>query len=117
MKTVMVVDDAMFMRSAIKSMLEKNGYQVIGEAANGKEAIQKYGQLKPDLVTMDITMPEMDGINAVKGIKAVDPKAVIIMISALGQENMVRDAIVAGAKSFLIKPFDEVALVKTISSL
>jgi len=93
------------MRMMIKDILSKNGYQIVGEAENGNVAVEKYKELTPDLTTMDITMPEMDGITAVKEIRKVDPKANIIMCSAMGQQAMVIDAIQAGAKDFIVKPF------------
>jgi len=102
---ILIVDDAAFMRMMIKDILSKNGYQIVGEAENGKVAVEKYQELKPDLTTMDITMPEMDGITAVKEIRQNDPKANIIMCSAMGQQAMVIDAIQAGAKDFIVKPF------------
>ena len=102
---VLVVDDAAFMRMMIKDILTKNDFEVVGEAANGQEAVAKYKELKPELTTMDITMPEMDGITAVKEIRAVDPAAKIIMCSAMGQQAMVIEAIQAGAKDFIVKPF------------
>lgn len=98
-KTILVVDDAAFMRMMIKDILTKNGYQVVGEADNGLNAIDKYEELKPDLVTMDITMPEMDGITAVKEIRKKNPNAKIIMCSAMGQQAMVIDAIQAGRRT------------------
>lgn len=102
---VLVVDDAAFMRMMIKDILRKGGYEVVGEAEDGARAVDKYKELKPDLVTMDITMPDMDGISAVKEIRKLDPNAVIIMCSAMGQQAMVIDAIQAGAKDFVVKPF------------
>ena len=102
---VMVVDDAAFMRMMIKDILTKNGYDVVGEAENGLKALEKYQELKPDLTTMDITMPEMDGISAVKEIKKIDPGATIIMCSAMGQQAMVIEAIQSGARDFIVKPF------------
>lgn len=102
---VLVVDDAAFMRMMIKDILKKGGYEVVGEAEDGVKAVEKYKELKPDLVTMDITMPEMDGITAVKEIRKIDPNALIIMCSAMGQQAMVIDAIQAGAKDFVVKPF------------
>jgi two-component system chemotaxis response regulator CheY len=102
---VLVVDDAAFMRMMVKDILRKGGYEVIGEAEDGTRAIERYKELKPDLVTMDITMPDMDGIKAVKEIRKVDPRARIIMCSAMGQQAMVIDAIQAGAKDFVVKPF------------
>ncbi|MFZ5943696.1 MAG: response regulator [Bacillota bacterium] len=102
---VLIVDDAAFMRMMIKDILSKNGYEVVGEAENGKVAVEKYKELHPDLVTMDITMPEMDGIAAVKRIKEIDSGSRIVMCSAMGQQAMVIDAIQAGAKDFIVKPF------------
>ena len=102
---VLVVDDAAFMRMMVKDILTKNGYEVVGEAENGMKALEKYQELKPDLVTMDITMPEMDGIQALKKIKEGDPGATIIMCSAMGQQAMVIEAIQAGARDFIVKPF------------
>jgi two-component system chemotaxis response regulator CheY len=102
---VLVVDDAAFMRMMVKDILRKGGYEVIGEAEDGTRAIERYKELNPDLVTMDITMPDMDGIKAVKEIRKVDPRARIIMCSAMGQQAMVIDAIQAGAKDFVVKPF------------
>jgi two-component system chemotaxis response regulator CheY len=102
---ILIVDDAAFMRMMIKDILSKNGYQIVGEAENGRVALEKYQELRPELTTMDITMPEMDGISAVKEIRKVDPRANIIMCSAMGQQAMVIDAIQAGAKDFIVKPF------------
>lgn len=102
---VLVVDDAAFMRMMVRDILTKNGYEVVGEAENGMKAVEKYSELHPDLTTMDITMPEMDGISAVKAIKKIDPNAKIIMCSAMGQQAMVIEAIQAGARDFIVKPF------------
>ncbi|MFB4475901.1 response regulator, partial [Oceanobacillus caeni] len=104
-KKVLIVDDAAFMRMMIKDILTKNGFEVVGEAQDGAQAVEKYKELSPDLVTMDITMPEMDGITALKQIKEVNPEAKVIMCSAMGQQAMVIDAIQAGAKDFIVKPF------------
>ena len=104
-RNVLVCDDAAFMRMMIKDILTKNGYNIAGEAENGLKAIEKYNELKPDLVLMDITMPEMDGISAVKEIKKIDPNAKIVMCSAMGQQAMVIEAIQAGARDFIVKPF------------
>jgi len=117
MKTVLVVDDAAFMRVSIKNMLTKNGYEVIGEAENGKIAIQKYQDLNPDIVTMDITMPEMDGLASLKKILEVDPSANIVMVSAMGQEGMVREAVQSGAKGFIVKPFKEDVILSALGNL
>ena len=104
-KWVLIVDDAAFMRMMIKDILSKNGYEVAGEADNGVKAVEKYKELTPDLVLMDITMPEMNGIDAVKNIKAIDPGAKIVMCSAMGQQAMVIESIQAGARDFIVKPF------------
>lgn len=104
-KNVLIVDDAAFMRMMIKDILTKNGYEVAGEADNGLKAVDKYKELTPDLVLMDITMPEMNGIDAVKNIKAIDPGAKIVMCSAMGQQAMVIESIQAGARDFIVKPF------------
>ncbi len=117
MKKILIVDDAVFMRVSLKTMLEKNGFEVIGEAVNGLEAIEKYSSLKPDIVTMDITMPEMSGLEAVKGIKKIDSNAKILMVSAMGQESLVREAIINGAKGFIVKPFKEEYLIKAIDTV
>ena len=114
-KRVLIVDDAAFMRMMIKDILSKNGYEVVGEAENGQVAIEKYKDLKPDLVTMDITMPEMDGIAAVKEIRAFDSSARVIMCSAMGQQAMVIDAIQAGAKDFIVKPFQPERVIEAVS--
>ncbi len=114
-KTILVVDDAAFMRMMIKDILTKNGYSVVGEADNGLNAIDKYEELKPDLVTMDITMPEMDGINAVKEIRKKNPNARIIMCSAMGQQAMVIDAIQAGARDFIVKPFQPDRVLEAVA--
>lgn len=111
---ILVVDDAAFMRMMIKDILSKNGYEVVGEASDGAQAIEKYKETSPDLVTMDITMPEMDGITALKEIKKVDPGAKVIMCSAMGQQAMVIDAIQAGAKDFIVKPFQADRVIEAI---
>ena len=104
-KNILVCDDAAFMRMMIKDILGKNGYTVAGEAENGQKAVEKYTELKPDLVLMDITMPEMDGIQALKEIRKIDGSAKVIMCSAMGQQAMVIESIQAGAKDFIVKPF------------
>lgn len=117
MARVLIVDDATFMRMMVKDILEKNGYEVIGEANNGIKAVELYKSEKPDIVTMDITMPEMDGIEAVKQIKAFDPSAKIVMCSAMGQQSMVMDAIKAGAKDFIVKPFQADRVLEAIKKV
>lgn len=103
----MVVDDAVFMRMTIRKMIETEGYEVVGEAGNGVEAVQRYMEVQPDVVMLDITMPEMNGIDALKRIKEFDPKAKVIMCSAMGQQVMVAQAIQSGAKDFIVKPFEK----------
>ena len=103
-KSILICDDAAFMRMMIKDILTKNGYNVAGEAENGAKGVEKYNELKPDLVLMDITMPEMDGIEALKAIKSADSNAKVIMCSAMGQQAMVIESIQAGAKDFIVKP-------------
>jgi two-component system chemotaxis response regulator CheY len=104
-KSILICDDAAFMRMMIKDILTKNGYDIAGEAENGAVAVDKYSETKPDLVMMDITMPEKDGIQALKEIRAKDGSANIIMCSAMGQQAMVIESIQAGAKDFIVKPF------------
>lgn len=111
---ILIVDDAAFMRMMIKDILTKNGYDVVGEAQDGAQAVDKYKEVKPDLVTMDITMPELDGIGALKEIKKIDGAAKIIMCSAMGQQAMVIDAIQAGAVDFIVKPFQADRVIEAI---
>ena len=116
-KNVLICDDAAFMRMMIKDILSKNGYNIAGEAENGLKAIEKYNELKPDLVLMDITMPEMDGIQALKKIKEADPNATIIMCSAMGQQAMVIEAIQSGAKDFIVKPFQPERVLEAVKKV
>ena len=111
---ILIVDDAAFMKMMIKDILTKNGYHVSGESENGAVAVKSYSELKPDLVIMDITMPEMDGIEAVRRIKEIDPSARIIMCSAMGQQAMVIDAIQAGARDFIVKPFQPERVIEAV---
>jgi|SRR5699024_1273202 len=113
-KRILIVDDAAFMRMMIKDILVKNNFEVVGEAQDGVEAVEMYKDLKPDLVTMDITMPEMDGIAALKQIKEINPEARVVMCSAMGQQAMVIDAIQAGAKDFIVKPFQSDRVIEAI---
>ena len=115
-KNILIVDAA-FMRMMIKDILTKNGYNIAAEAENGKIAVDKYNEVKPDLVLMDITMPEMDGIQALKGIKANDPNANIIMCSAMGQQAMVIEAIQSGAKDFIVKPFQAERVLEAVKKV
>lgn len=105
------------MRMLLKDIITKAGYEVVGEASNGVEAVQKYKELKPDVVTMDITMPQMDGIQAIKEIKKIDPDAKIIVCSAMGQQAMVVEAIQAGAKDFIVKPFQHSRVVEALAKV
>lgn len=116
-KNILICDDAAFMRMMIKDILTKNGYNIAGEAENGLKAVEKYNETKPDLVLMDITMPEMDGIQALKQIKATDPSACVIMCSAMGQQAMVIEAIQSGAKDFIVKPFQAERVLEAVKKV
>lgn len=116
-KNILVCDDAAFMRMMIKDILTKNGYNIAGEAENGQKAVEKYNETKPDLVLMDITMPEMDGIQALKKIKEMDPGASVIMCSAMGQQAMVIEAIQSGAKDFIVKPFQTERVLEAVKKV
>ncbi len=116
-KTVLIVDDAAFMRMMLKDILTKGNYEIVGEASNGQEAVEKYQELKPDFVTMDITMPVKDGIQATKEIMKIDPKAKIIVCSAMGQQAMVIESIQAGAKDFIVKPFQANRVIEALQKL
>ena len=113
----MVVDDAAFMRKVIRDMLTKNGYTDIYEAVDGADAVEKYSEIHPDLVLMDITMPNMDGLEALKAIRTKDGNANVVMCTAMGQEAMVVEAVQAGTRDFIVKPFKEDRLIKTVSSI
>jgi two-component system, chemotaxis family, chemotaxis protein CheY len=117
MAKVLIVDDAAFMRMMLKDILSKGGYDVVGEAANGAEAVEMYQKLSPDLVTMDITMPQVDGIAALKQIMAVNAAAKVVMCSAMGQQAMVIESIQAGAKDFIVKPFQPQRVVESIEKV
>ncbi len=114
MAKILIVDDAAFMRMMLRNILTQNGHEVIGEAENGGKGVKQYQELRPDVVTMDITMPDMDGITAVKEIKKIDPAARIIMCSAMGQQAMVVDAIKSGAADFVVKPFQEDRVLESL---
>lgn len=116
-KEVLIVDDAAFMRMMLKNIFGNNGFTVVGEAENGAVAVEKYKELNPDLVTMDITMPVMDGIAAVKEIRKIDANARVIMCSAMGQQAMVIDAIQSGAKDFLVKPFQAERVIEAATKV
>ena len=116
-KNILICDDAAFMRMMIKDILSKNGYNVAGEAENGMKAVEKYKEVSPDLVLMDITMPEMDGIQALKEIKKLDAGARVIMCSAMGQQAMVIESIQAGAKDFIVKPFQADRVIEAVKKV
>ena len=116
-KKVLIVDDAAFMRMMLKDILTKNGYEVVGEAENGAKAVEKYKEVTPDLVTMDITMPEMDGISALKNIRSIDSNAKVVMCSAMGQQAMVIEAIQSGARDFIVKPFQADRVLEAVKKV
>ncbi len=113
---IMIVDDAAFMRAKLKNILTRAGYEVVGEAENGEAALEKFSDLKPDIVTMDITMPIMNGVEAVKNIVEIDKNAIIIMCSAMGQKEIIIEAIQAGARDFIVKPFQDEKVISTIEN-
>lgn len=117
MARILVCDDSAFMRMMLKRVLVENGHEVVGEAGDGMEAVQLYRQHKPDLITMDITMPKMDGIQAVTHIHEEDPLVRIIMVTALGQRAIITDALKAGASDFIVKPFDNIQVIETIKKV
>lgn len=117
MAAVLIVDDTLFMRASIRQMLEANGHSVAGEAANGVEAIEKFAAIKPDVILMDITMPDMDGLEALRRIKEIDPKAKVVMCTAMGQQAMVARAVELGAQQFIVKPFQAERLMAAIDSV
>ncbi len=117
MLKLVIVDDSLFMRQMLKNILPKDKFEVVGEGATGREAIEKYKEFSPDIVTMDITMPDMDGIAAVKEILKINKNAKVIMCSAMGQKPMIKEALEAGAKDFIIKPFDKDKAIKIIEAV
>lgn len=117
MKKFLIIDDSTFMRMSIKNILTHQGYEVIGEAKNGKIGVEKYKELSPDIVTLDITMPEMGGLDALRKIMEHDADAKVLMVSALGQDRIIQEAIKIGAKGFLTKPFKRELVVSTVSHL
>jgi two-component system chemotaxis response regulator CheY len=117
MKRVLIADDASFMRQMIRDIIEPEGYEVVGEATNGIEAVEQFEELSPDLVTMDIVMPKRSGIDAVKGILAKHPDARVVMCSALGQETLVMEALQAGARDFIVKPFKPDNVLATLKKI
>lgn len=117
MARIMVVDDTAFMRAMIREMISGSGHEIVAEAKNGEEAVRLYSNAKPDVMTMDITMPDMDGVTALKNIRKIDPQAKVIMCSAMGQHAMVLDAIQAGAKDFIVKPLQQHRLLEAIDKV
>lgn len=116
-KKIMIVDDSSLIRKMLRQLLEKNNYSVVAEAINGEEAIDLYSEVKPDLVTMDVTMPVMDGVDALKKLKEIDADAKVIMVTAAGQKNRILEALKIGAKAFITKPFDEADLLKNLENV
>uniref|UniRef100_A0A7C3YBQ0 Response regulator n=1 Tax=Geoglobus ahangari TaxID=113653 RepID=A0A7C3YBQ0_9EURY len=114
MPRVLIVDDAAFMRKLLKNILFSGGFDIAGEAENGKQAVELYKKLRPDIVTMDIIMPEMNGIEALKEIKKIDPNAKVVMCTAVGQEQMVKTAIKFGAKGYIVKPFQAPKVIEEL---
>ena len=117
MAKILLVDDAAFMRMMVKDTLTKAGYTDLYEAADGLQAVETYAEIQPDLVIMDITMPNMDGLEALKAIKGKDPNAVVVMCSAMGQESMVIEAIKSGAKDFIVKPFQAERVLEAVKKV
>jgi two-component system chemotaxis response regulator CheY len=117
MKTVLIIDDSTIMRMIIRNTVTKHGFYVVGEANNGRAGVEKFKELNPDLVTMDVTMKEVSGIEALRQIKKISADAKVIMVSAMGQELIVRDAIVAGARGFIVKPFNEEQLIEALKKI
>lgn len=117
MNKIMIVDDSLIIRMNLKKIFEQQGFEVIGEAVNGEDAVEKYAKLQPDLVTMDITMPVMDGIAALQKIRFMNPYARVVMISALGQEIKIIEAINKGASHYIVKPFKESDVISIVGSV
>ncbi|NYT05425.1 MAG: response regulator [Methanomicrobiales archaeon] len=117
MGKVLIVDDTMFMRTLLKNILFSGGHDIVGEAENGEQAVELYAKLKPDLVTMDVVMPKMNGIEALKAIKTADPAAKVIMCTAVGQEQMVKLAIKTGAKGYIVKPFQAPKVLEEVKNV
>lgn len=116
-KKVLIVDDSSFLRNSLKKILEDSGYEVIGMAENGLEAISKYKELKPDLITLDIIMPQMNGMESLKLLRSVDPNVCVIMVSSMSSEQSVLDCVEAGAKNYILKPFEEKRVIEVIQKV
>jgi two-component system chemotaxis response regulator CheY len=117
MGRILIVDDTLFMRTLLKNILFSGGHTIVGEAENGEDAIARYQELKPDLVTMDVVMPKMNGIDALKGIRAADPNAKVVMCTAVGQEQMVKLAVKSGAKGYIVKPFQAPKVLEEVKNV
>ena len=117
MGRILIVDDTMFMRTLLKNILFSGGHDIVGEAENGEMAVDQYSKLKPDLVTMDVVMPKVNGIEALKSIRAMDPKAKVIMCTAVGQEQMVKLAIKTGARGYIVKPFQAPKVLEEVTNV
>jgi two-component system, chemotaxis family, chemotaxis protein CheY len=117
MGKILIVDDTLFMRTLLKNILFSGGHSIVGEAGDGNEAVEKYKELKPDLVTMDVVMPKMNGIEALKAIKTLDPGARVVMCTAVGQEQMVKLAIKSGARGYIVKPFQAPKVLEEINNV
>ncbi len=115
-KTVLIVDDALFMRTMLRDIVEEGGYRVVGEAEDGRDAVKKVTELNPDIVLMDIVMPDMGGIDALKKIRAVSPETTVVMCSAMGQKVLIEEALLAGASNFIIKPFQPAEVLEVLES-
>lgn len=116
-KTLLITDDALIIREIIKDVATAAGWEVVGEATNGKDAVERYAQLRPQVCTLDLVMPEYDGLYALQGIRQLNPEAKVVVVSALDQKQVLKDAFRAGASDFLVKPFDKTALVETLNQL
>ncbi len=117
MGRILIVDDTLFMRTLLKNIIFSGGHDIVGEAGDGDEGVEKYKELKPDLVTMDVVMPKMNGIEALKSIRAFDPNAKIVMCTAVGQEQMVKLAIKSGAKGYIVKPFQAPKVIEELNNV
>lgn len=117
MKRILIVDDAVFMRDTLTQILERNGFEIVGTAEDGKEAIQQYQLLAPDIVTMDVNMPGMNGVEVLKALRIIDPNVKVVMVTANGQDAILREAVTSGAKNFIVKPFTEHRIVEILKRL
>ena len=116
-KKILIVDDSNFLRNALKKILEGNGYEVVGTAENGLEAVSKYKELKPDLVTLDIIMPQLNGLQAIKMLRSIDPNALVVMVSSMSSKESITDCVKEGAKNYILKPFEEAKVIEVIQKV